>query len=392
MKRSAVLFLVLACILSGCAGKQEETFSAESVQALAVTEPPAEEITEPPTELPTEPPTEPDPVEELLQTMSLEEKVGQLFFARCPEQNGAEDAAQYHLGGYILFGRDFADKTADEVKETIRTYQNHSRIPLLIGVDEEGGIVVRVSANGNLRSSPFQSPQKLYAQGGMERILEDTKEKDALLTDLGINVNFAPVVDVSPDPEDYMYDRALGQDAETTADFAARMINQMAEDNMGSVLKHFPGYGSSADTHTDIAIDERPLETFLEEDMLPFGAFAAGEGKTAILVSHNIITCLDAQLPASLSPRVNGFLRENLCFDGVVMTDGLDMGAVMKYVQDGDIAVTALLAGNDILLTCDYKTGIPAILEAVTDGTVTERMISDACRRVLTWKRSLGLL
>ena len=189
MKRSLVLFLVLACILSGCGGKQEEALSAEPVQTAATAE-----NTEPPTEPSTESPTEPDPVEKLLQTMSLEEKVGQLFFARCPEENGAEDAAQYHLGGYILFGRDFADKTADDIKEAIRTYQNHSRIPLLIGVDEEGGIVVRVSANENLRSSPFQSLQELYGQGGMARILEDTKEKDALLVSLGINVNFAPVV------------------------------------------------------------------------------------------------------------------------------------------------------------------------------------------------------
>ena len=387
MKRSLMLFLVLACILSGCGGKQEEALSTEPVQTAATAE-----NTEPPTEPSTESPTEPDPVEELLQTMSLEEKVGQLFFARCPEENGAEDAAQYHLGGYILFGRDFADKTADDIKEAIRTYQNHSRIPLLIGVDEEGGIVVRVSANENLRSSPFQSLQELYGQGGMARILEDTKEKDALLVSLGINVNFAPVVDVSPNPEDYMYDRALGQDAAATADFAAQVIGQMSAENMGSVLKHFPGYGSNVDTHTGIAVDERPLKTFLEEDLLPFGEFTAGEGKTAILVSHNIVTCLDAQLPASLSPRVNAFLREILCFDGVVMTDGLDMGAVLEYAQDGDIAVTALLAGNDILLTCDYETGIPAVLEAVAEGALTETTIDDACRRVLNWKQSLGLL
>ena len=387
MKRSLMLFLVLACILSGCGGKQEEALSTEPVQTAATAE-----NTEPPTEPSTESPTEPDPVEELLQTMSLEEKVGQLFFARCPEENGAEDAAQYHLGGYILFGRDFADKTADDIKEAIRTYQNHSRIPLLIGVDEEGGIVVRVSANENLRSSPFQSLQELYGQGGMARILEDTKEKDALLVSLGINVNFAPVVDVSPNPEDYMYDRALGQDAAATADFAAQVIGQMSAENMGSVLKHFPGYGSNVDTHTGIAVDERPLKTFLEEDLLPFGEFTAGEGKTAIMVSHNIVTCLDAQLPASLSPRVNAFLREILCFDGVVMTDGLDMGAVLEYAQDGDIAVTALLAGNDILLTCDYETGIPAVLEAVAEGALTETTIDDACRRVLNWKQSLGLL
>ena len=157
-------------------------------------------------------------------------------------------------------------------------------------------------------------------------------------------------------------------------------------------MKHFPGYGANVDTHTGIAVDERPLETFLESDLLPFASFPAGEGKTAIMVSHNIVTCMDSEMPASLSAEVHRFMREEFGFDGIIMTDALDMGAVQKYAEEGNIAVTALLAGNDMLLVCDYKTGIPAILEAVEQGAVTEAMIDAACRRVLLWKRSLELI
>jgi beta-N-acetylhexosaminidase len=109
------------------------------------------------------------------------------------------------------------------------------------------------------------------------------------------------------------------------------------------------------------------------------------------MVSHNIVNCMDPDRPASLSKEVHRCLRENLGYEGVILTDALDMGAVQDYA-DGDIAVAALLAGNDILLICDYKTGIPAVLAAVEQGTVTEAQINEACCRVLTWKQALGLI
>ena len=226
----------------------------------------------------------------------------------------------------------------------------------------------------------------------MERIVADTAEKDALLSSMGINVNFAPVADIATEPGDFMYKRSFGQDAHATADFTAQVVEQMAKDNMGSCLKHFPGYGANVDTHTGIAVDDRPMEMFRESDLLPFASFPAGQGKTSIMVSHNIVTCMDEDMPASLSSEVHRFLRQEMGFDGVVMTDALDMGAVQEYSDGGNIAVTALQAGNDVLLICDYKTGIPAILAALEDGSLTEGMIDTACRRVLTWKKNLGLI
>ena len=338
-----------------------------------------------------EPPV--DPLEKFLDSMTLAEKVGQLFFVRCPAENAAEDVSAYHLGGYILFGRDTKDKTANELIQAIQSYQDAAAVPLLIGVDEEGGTVVRVSSNPHLRSEKFASPQRLYSLGGMERIVADAREKDVLLDALGFNVNLAPVADVSTNPNDFIYPRAFGQDAPATADYVSAVTAQMTADGMGSVLKHFPGYGNNEDTHTGIAVDERPYEDFVNSDFLPFSAgFKSGGAMTAVLVSHNIVECMDGELPASLSPNVHRVLREELGFDGVVMTDDLAMEAVSAYAGDGAVAVMALEAGNDLVLTTDYRTQIPKVIEAVENGTLNKAVIDAACLRVLRWKQALGLL
>ena len=151
----------------------------------------------------------------LLDSMTLEEKVGQLFFVRCPETNAVEDISTYHLGGYLLFGRDYKDGdswlTWDQFIQKIESYQDAAAIPLFIGSDEEGGTVTRASRNPNLFSETFKSPQKLNYIGGIEEILRDTDTRSRELRALGINVNFAPVCDVSTDPKDFIYDRTLGR-------------------------------------------------------------------------------------------------------------------------------------------------------------------------------------
>lgn len=336
-------------------------------------------------------------IDALLAQMTLEEKVGQLFFARVPETDAATDVANYHLGGYILFGRDTKDKTANDLIQAIRSYQEAARIPLLIGVDEEGGSVVRVSSNPHLRAKKFSSPQQLYAAGDMEAIVRDAREKDALLKALGFNVNLAPVADVSTNSGDFIYDRSFGQDAAQTRDYVATVTQAMTADAMGSVLKHFPGYGNNQDTHTGIAVDERPLETFKSSDFLPFTAGLQGGGVlSAVLVSHNIVKCMDPDLPASLSPAVHETLRNLMAEAGaennVVMTDDLVMDAVKAYAEDGSVAVLALEAGNDLLIATDYRTQIPQVLAAAANGTLDESLIDAACTRVLQWKQALGLL
>ena len=390
MKRIVVFLLALA-MLTGCSASPGKFLPYEPSQPALAPLPVASERPPPPASQP-----QPDPRQEaidtLLRSMTVEEKVGQLFFARCPLEDGASLAREYHLGGYLLFGRDFKNKTREQVQETIASYQDAASIPLLIGVDEEGGTVARVSANPNFRAERFSSPQQLYAQGGLEAIVADTVEKDALLQGLGINVNFAPVADLSTNPEDFIYPRTLGRDARETADYIFQVVSQMEADGMGSILKHFPGYGPNVDTHTGSALDERPLEQFWAEDFLPFqaGIQAAQGGSTAVLVSHNIMAAVDETLPASLSPAVHQLLREELGFQGVILTDDLAMDATVQYGASG--AVLAVLAGNDMLVTTDFTTQIPQVLAAVEEGMLSMEQIDQAAARVLGWKYDLGLL
>ena len=380
---AAMLAALMLLSLAACGSAPQTAEPSPAPAPPTAYEPSPSPVPEPPV----------DPLEKFLDSMTLAEKVGQLFFVRCPAENAAEDVSTYHLGGYILFGRDTKDKTANELIQAIQSYQDAAAVPLLIGVDEEGGTVVRVSSNPHLRSEKFASPQRLYSLGGMERIVADAREKDVLLDALGFNVNLAPVADVSTNPNDFIYPRAFGQDAPATADYVSAVTAQMTADGMGSVLKHFPGYGNNEDTHTGIAVDERPYEDFVNSDFLPFSAgFKSGGAMTAVLVSHNIVECMDGELPASLSPNVHRILREELGFDGVVMTDDLAMEAVSAYAGDGAVAVMALEAGNDLVLTTDYRTQIPKVIEAVENGTLNKAVIDAACLRVLRWKQALGLL
>ena len=370
---------------------------------------PPQETAEPAPEAPPQPTAEElaqQQIQEILNRMTLEEQVGQLFFVRCPATEAAEDVTAYHLGGYVLFGRDYQDDagawlTREQFTATVQSYQDaalaDTGIPLLIGSDEEGGSVTRASRNPNLFPSRFPSPQELAAlQKEVDShnvFSSDAWEKNSALLTLGINVNLAPVADVSTNPADFIYDRALGRDAQDTAAYVSDVITAMRECGIGSVLKHFPGYGSNTDTHTGIAVDQRPLISFEECDFLPFAAgIAAGKGTAAVLVSHNIMTAVDETLPASLSPAVHDLLRTELGFDGVVMTDDLAMDAVAAYAKDGSAAVLALQAGNDLIITTDYRSQIPQVLQAAEDGSLSADTIETACRRVLTWKQTLGLL
>ena len=329
--------------------------------------------------------------EHYVNNLPLESQVAQMFFARCPEADAAVLAGQYDIGGYILFGRDFEGQTKESVAAVIQSYQDAAATPMLIGVDEEGGTVVRISSNPNFRADRFWSPQALYNEGGFALITSDAKEKDELLASIGVNVNFAPVCDVSTDPADFINARAFGRDAAQTSEYVRTVVAQMLSDQIGMVLKHFPGYGNNLDTHTGIAIDERPIESFRESDFLPFRA-GIDAGAQSVLVSHNIVTCMDAELPASLSPAVHQVLRDELGFDGVVMTDDLIMEAITDYTGGADAAVLAVQAGNDMLVSSDFVTQYNAVLAAVQDGTISADRIRESAIRVIQWTIDLGLL
>ena len=395
---AAVLAALTLISLAACG---EKTPSPPEEPVPPVQEEPAVPAPEPEPPTPTAEELAEQQIDGLLSSMTLEEKVGQLFFVRCPAENAVEDISAYHLGGYILFGRDIKDSAGDWLTEEqftqiLQSYQDAAAIPLLIGVDEEGGTVARVSRNPNLfPNGTCKSPQYLlgHQQESHNVFSADAWEKNSRLQLFGINVNLAPVCDVSTDPSAFIYDRTLGQDAQATAAYVTSVVTAMRDCGMGSVLKHFPGYGDNEDTHTGIAVDDRPYEDFVNEDFLPFQAgIEAGGSTTSVLVSHNIVECMDPDLPASLSPNVHRILREELGFDGVVMTDDLAMEAVSAYAGDGAVAVMALEAGNDLVLTTDYRVQIPKVMEAVENGALDGAVIDTACRRVLRWKQALGLL
>lgn len=384
MKRIFTFFVLFMLLFSACNAQTATPTTTEQ-------NPPTElNVTEPVTTVPV--PTEPpSPVDLLLQNMTLEEKVGQLFLARCPGKDAIADIETYHLGGYILFGVDFDDKTPDDVTDTIASYQAASDIPLLIAVDEEGGIVCRVSNHKQFRDSRFLSPRKLYEQGGLELIFETEQEKCELLQSLGINVNVAPVCDITTDPKAFMYSRSLGQSPEETGNFIAGVVGVMLENQFGGVLKHFPGYGNNTDTHTGIAIDNRSLEELKSVDLVPFAAGIAA-GCDAIMVSHTFVNCLDQEYPASLSPAVHDYLRTQMGFEGVIVTDDLVMQAITELYGAGESAVLAVLSGNDLLCSTEYKIQYEAVLQAVREGRISEEQLEQSVRRVLQWKYDLGLI
>lgn len=389
MKYIAIL-LVLGLLLSGCAAApaQSPTSEPTAPPTIAPTETAPAADTDVEAFAPTEAPSMP---ELLLFQMTTEEKVGQLFFVRCQKETAVQDLETYQFGGYVLFGADFEDETPDSIRKTLSAYQEASTTPLLIAVDEEGGTVTRVSRYAAFRKSPFPAPRWLYAEGGLEAVLQAEAEKSGFLRDLGINVNLAPVCDITTDEDAFMYDRSLGQDPQTNADVISAMVTVMTANQMGSVLKHFPGYGNNTDTHTAMAADSRSLEELESADLLPFAA-GIDAGCGAILVSHTIVEALDPEMPATLSEKVHQYLREEMSFDGVIITDDLYMQAITDAYGAEEAAILAVLAGNDLLCCREYEIQYPAVLEAVQSGRISQEILDSAVLRILRWKEALGLL
>ena len=323
-----------------------------------------------------------------LQKLSLDEKIGQLLLVRYPEEDAVSKLEKNHFGGYIFFEKDFRNLTERQVQDRMKTLQKASKIPLLTAVDEEGGSVVRVSSNPNLVDEKFKSPSELYKEGGFEAIKNDTIKKSEVLKNLGINLNLAPVVDVSTDPTDYMYQRALGEDTALTSTYASTVIKASKNTGVSYALKHFPGYGNNKDTHTGSAVDSRSYEDIEKNDLPPFEA-GIQAGAEAVLVSHNIVNNIDKDNPASLSSNVHNILRNELEFTGVIITDDLDMGAVSSI---DNATVKALLAGNDLIITTDYEKSISEIKSALDSKTINENLIDKKVFRILAWKHYKGLM
>ena len=368
-----MVFLMSACANSNSQPEQSQTTEQTTVQPTTMSE---EEIND-------------QKLDKFISNMTLEEKVGQMFYVRCPDE-AVKQVSEYNIGGYILFGRDFDGKNKDEVINDIQSYQDEADIPLLIGVDEEGGTVVRVSSNPNLRETPFLSPKDTYSNGGWDAIEQDANDKADLLLSLGINVNMAPVCDMTSNEYGFMYDRSFSSDVDMEDRYVRTVVETSKAKKLGTVLKHFPGYGNNSDTHTGIAYDDREYSEFENTDFKPFYQ-GIESGADCILVSHNIVNCMDSEYPASLSQKVHNILRNDFKFDGVIMTDDLIMDAITEFTGDEAAAVTAAKCGNDLLCCSSVETQYPAVLEAVQNGEIPESQVDASVKRILKWKQNLGI-
>ena len=335
---------------------------------------------------------ETDPVEKILNSMTLEEKLGQMmifgFHGTTTNADIEYMLQNYHTGGIILFDRNMENKAQVEKLTAALQVINPSKVPLFFAIDEEGGRVARMKEN--LTPPPSQeeignSDDPTLAYRYANSIAQELKA-------IGINLNFAPVADVGTKDT-----RSFSSDSNTVANFVTNAAAGYEDAGIFYCLKHFPGIGlGKVDSHEDISTIDASRETFDNEDLVPFKKIISerNNSKFMVMVSHYKYTAFDAENSATLSPAViTELLRNELGFKGVVITDDLNMGAVSKYHDEKSIAVAAVKAGVDVLLSChEYekqKATYEAILSAVKSGEISEERINDSVRRILTMKLEL---
>lgn len=397
-----IIISVLASMLTACDGNDARQTSVPYTESPVVSM----------TQQQTEPPREPtvydrypklsqydifsqyyERAEEIVNSMTVEQKVGQMFWIRCPEdkEQALEYIQLYKPGGYVLFANHFENETPYSVQTTLSEFQNNSDFKMALSCDEEGGDVVRISKYPQFRTTPFYSPQTLYQIGGLEEIVRDTNDKCEFLKNLGINVNLAPVADVSTNANDYIYSRTYGKDAKQTGEYIEESVRAYRQAGVTCVLKHFPGYGSNSDTHNSSSIDYREYSQFAANDFIPFLEGIKADAP-CIMVNHNTIADVDMNNPASLSPQIHEILRSSLGFTGLIITDDLEMSAVNNNMNEVDACLKAVEAGNDILLTSQYTEAIPAVVKAAETGRLPEEHINTSAIRIIAWKLCYGII
>lgn len=336
-----------------------------------------------------------DKITRILNKMTLDEKLGQLYFAHSTGNfdQMKQDVKKYHLGGITLFAPDFTNRTHAKFLNEIRAYQSNSKFGLLIATDQEGGTVTRIDSNSQISKRHFPSPAEIYQQSGLTGIRKEDSTVAKILRQNGINMNFAPVADVALNKDSFIYKRTLEQDYQTTAKYIPIAVKAIQQEHVASCLKHFPGYGDAADTHTGFAQINKPLLKYQTNDLLPFKT-GIHAGVDSIMVSHIIIKSIDATKPASLSPAVHHLLRYNLNYHNIIITDDLQMGAITHYANKYNTVpdVLALEAGNDMLLGGNYQKNILIIKKAIQNNKISIRQINQSVKRILRLKEKLGIL
>lgn len=359
----------------------------------------SEETIAPPTAEP-EPTEEPKTQEELLEEkidamlaeMPLVDKVAGLFIVTPEAITGVNTAVlagegtrtaleEYAVGGIVYFKSNI--ESEQQLKDMIQNTRQYSRYPLFIAVDEEGGSVSRLATAGLVEEQA--SAAAIGATGDSSNAYQAGVSIGGYLADYGFNLDFAPVADINNVEGSVMKDRAYGSDAAAVSPFVAAMLSGLQEQGVTACLKHFPGLGSTtADTHDGIANIERTAEELRSQELTVFQAgIDAGVGM--IMVGHASAESLSGdKTPASMSEAiVTGILRNELGFEGIVITDAMNMAAVSQYYTSEQAAVMALKAGCDmVLMPENFLQAYAGVLNAVTEGTISEERINDSLRRI----------
>lgn len=328
----------------------------------------------------------------LVDQMTIEEKIGQLMVVGFQE-NEINDHIQtmiedYHVGGIIYFDRNMVNPT--QVATLTNQLQKMSmdkkfEIPLSVSIDQEGGSIVRM--RDQFPDTPSQ--QSLGLTNDEKLIYQTATTTANELVKMGINSNYAPVLDLSSTDS-----RSFGTDPEKVADYGAQVVQAFNNQGVSASLKHFPGNGrSDVDPHLETSSVQAEKDELENSDIYPFKRIIEEmhHDKFSVMVTHIKYPAYDSENPASVSSKiVTDLLRNQLGFEGVVITDDLEMGAVSKYVEYRDVGVKALQAGVDILLVChtqDYQIEVyNGIIEAINNNILTEARIDESVKRVLRAK------
>ena len=334
-------------------------------------------------------------VDKLVANMSDADKVGQLLMIGIHGKTLNDDAKfmlnEYRVGGIILFDRNMESK--DQVKSLItdinKTGKSAGLTPLFIGIDQEGGAVARME--DQLIKVP---PAEELGKEPIEQAVSLAKQSGTELKDLGFNINFAPVADLG-----LTYGRSFSTNPDDVVRYASAVGKAYDEAGLWYSYKHFPGIGKTdVDLHADTSVVPVSKETLLNEDTKVFvDLIKQSKPNTyAIMVSHAMYSQIDADHPSSLSKAIiTDWLRKDMGYNGVVVTDDMDMGALAKHYIFGDMAVQSILAGSDILLVChEYEhmqEAYNGLMKAVKDGRISKERLDESVKRILLMKMSRGM-
>lgn len=328
-------------------------------------------------------------VDKIVESMSQTEKLGQMVMIGIQGTKVDDDSLymlnQYHMGGVILFDRNM--ESPEQVKQLTSDLQvqSNEKVPLFIGIDEEGGDVVRMAE----KLTPPPSQKEIGATGDIEQAKIWAIKTAKSLKDMGINVNFAPVADVGSNDK-----RSYSTDTNTVIDFVRAATKGYQQENIIYSLKHFPGIGKGkVDSHVDSSSIDVAKEVLMTEDIIPFKTII-NENKPEdyfILVSHLKYPALDEEYPASLSSKIMiDLLRNELGYKGIIITDDMEMGAVANHNDFRSIGVNAVKAGADIVLVChEYKHQQEVylgLLDAVNSGEISQERIDESVKRIIKVK------